>query len=71
VTLPSNSTNLRACKPLIHSYSTIYRSGEKTGVQGRVPLGFISVEYASKQTGGLGGATLEIPLTILLLILQP
>jgi hypothetical protein len=26
-----NSTNFWAYKPLIHSYSTLYRSGEKTG----------------------------------------
>jgi hypothetical protein len=33
-----NSTNFWACKPLNLYYSTVYRSGEKTGVQGGVPL---------------------------------
>jgi hypothetical protein len=35
----SIQNNFWACKPSIHSYSTIYRSGEKTGGPGGVPLG--------------------------------
>jgi hypothetical protein len=39
-----NSTNFWAYKPLIHSYSTVYRSGEKTGGLAGVPLGNTSAK---------------------------
>jgi hypothetical protein len=31
MTVAYNSTDFWACKPSIHSYSTVYRLGEKTG----------------------------------------
>jgi len=34
----NKSNNFWACKPSIHSYSTVYRSGEKTGGPRGAPL---------------------------------
>jgi hypothetical protein len=69
MTLPSNPTNFRACKPSIHFYSTIYRSGEKTGGLGGCPPGnafYYSTIYSprsdpSKTDGGSKGCPLEMP----------
>jgi hypothetical protein len=37
MTLPSNSTNFGAYKPLVYSYSIIYRLGEKMDGLGGCP----------------------------------
>jgi hypothetical protein len=39
MTVAYNSTDFWACKPSIHSYSTVYRLGEKTGGPGGCPPG--------------------------------